>query len=298
MTQIVDYTEQSLIFNQSPLIASINTFHKTKEKEDFSQNGYLYLKEFSDLNSVQEYLFDFVAGLNGQMGDKFSLFENRLQLAKTDRIPSPYCQDAVAISQVSFHFDMGLPVIATHDYENVYLLTCLYFPMNESPSATRTRLFDTKGLLKNFNLDLSEIEKNLVEYVMQYGDGDERFKSGRLASLGRVLEASLNCSPQLLHMRNHRIADWFNKNKFGKRQEGLEEEEKYFNLKGINLSDFEKNIHLSPGDLLVIDNTRMAHGRIGTRKAGEIYQLMYGVQGVNPSEIDQLRHCIIKDMNS
>jgi hypothetical protein len=55
-----------------------------------------------------------------------------------------------------------------------------------------------------------------------------------------------------------------------------DEEESYFRSHGMDLTSAEHRIVLRPGDLLLIDNLRTAHGRLGRRRANELHQLFVG----------------------
>ncbi|MGE4232887.1 MAG: hypothetical protein AB7F43_06100 [Bacteriovoracia bacterium] len=285
-------TEQKLVFNTneqirySPGLDAGRTYF-----DEYQKQGFILRSEIQDSSHAQQACSEFVENLDLDLVPHLTLFKDRIRLAKFDRIPSRHCQDAVDISNVSLHFDMGLPLLGLENSANIYVFTCLYFPYDQTPSPTKTRLFDLKGLFAE-RFDSKELEEAIYNYVRRYGDGWESFNSGRLACLGRLIEAAVSGN-SLLHMKEHRIAEWFNRDEFGNLVRGMEKEEEFFSSNGISLSERETQVNLKPGDLLIIDNIRVAHGRIGKRSAEEIYQLMYGVENVARYEVEEIRKSVV-----
>jgi hypothetical protein len=56
----------------------------------------------------------------------------------------------------------------------------------------------------------------------------------------------------------------------------LGEEESFFAAHGLDLSGVETRVTVEPGGLMVFDNLRCAHGRVGRRRVGELHQLCVG----------------------
>lgn len=284
--------EQRLRFEENHKIAASpeSDFVNT---ETFSHKGFAEFHHIKDIAAAQALCTSFVAALDLKRIPHFASFEGRIKLGKADRIPSRHCQDAVKINNVSLHFDMGLPLIPAADQENLYLLTCLYFPYDSPLSSTKTRLFDTRGIFSA--IKAPELEERLIHYAQHHGTGYGDFIFGRLSCLGQLLEAALG-GKDLAYMKEHRIADWFNRGPQGEREDGLSKEEAFFLKFGLNLADLERLIHLRPGDLLIIDNLRLAHGRRGSRQQEELWQILFGVDQVLPSEIHRLRRGLVDNL--
>jgi hypothetical protein len=58
--------------------------------------------------------------------------------------------------------------------------------------------------------------------------------------------------------------------------DSLEHERSFFEDSGLPLTDLEEQVCLRPGELLLIDNLRTAHGRSGRRAADDLHQLFVG----------------------
>jgi hypothetical protein len=58
--------------------------------------------------------------------------------------------------------------------------------------------------------------------------------------------------------------------------DSLEHEQSFFYESGLPLTQVEEQVFLRPGEMLVIDNLRTAHGRSGLRNANELHQLFVG----------------------
>jgi hypothetical protein len=54
-------------------------------------------------------------------------------------------------------------------------------------------------------------------------------------------------------------------------------------------SDREQRVILQSGDLLLIDNVRAIHGRMGTRAAGDLHQFLIGRPGCAPMDAHLIR---------
>jgi hypothetical protein len=59
----------------------------------------------------------------------------------------------------------------------------------------------------------------------------------------------------------------------------------------------EERIRIGPGELLIIDNIRCLHGRVGPRTPRELYQLLYGVKSASVSMIEAARDWIVEQLS-
>jgi hypothetical protein len=61
-------------------------------------------------------------------------------------------------------------------------------------------------------------------------------------------------------------------------------ERSFFDASGLPLTEVEEQVLLRPGEMLVIDNLRTAHGRTGLRNAHELHQLFVGYASLHAED--------------
>jgi hypothetical protein len=66
---------------------------------------------------------------------------------------------------------------------------------------------------------------------------------------------------------------------------------------GLDIKCCEEQIEIKPGELLIVDNIRAVHGRIGPRNPKEIYQFLFGIERVTPQEIAEFRRYIVNQLS-
>ncbi|RJQ19973.1 hypothetical protein C4580_04785 [Candidatus Woesearchaeota archaeon] len=254
----------------------------TSAPADFLRDGFVLLRNVSGAEEV--------CGLFLEEVRTAWPFGQGVALDNVARVPHKSCQDAVETGHLSLHFEMGLPVIPVEETTRVHALLCLHIPKNETASEVKTRLLPIDGLLAG-----RAVEEALTNYVKKYGAGWNGHNSGRILCAGQLLDAAAGKS-ELSYMREHRIAEWFNQDENGNVQDGRVNERAFFRKHGIVLSEREKSFVLQQGDLLIIDNLRVAHGREGRRPAEELVQLLYGAREVSRVQIDGLRRQIVDNL--
>jgi hypothetical protein len=57
---------------------------------------------------------------------------------------------------------------------------------------------------------------------------------------------------------------------------------------GVDLEDVEERVRLRRGELLLLDNVRVVHGRIGQRPQREVWQILFGLPDLNPPSVDRI----------
>ena len=255
----------------------------TSIADEFFREGFVLLRDVANADAV---LSDFLVEWRSRSDLPFA---RRVVLDNLARIPHKSCQDAIETDHMSLHFEMGLPLIPTEDVSRVHALICLYIPKGENASDVATRLLSIDGLLNK----TQNVESNLVKYCKKNGAGWKDFNSGRLLCAAQLFDAMQeNC--ELGYMREDRIAEWFNKDAKRASQNGAQKEIDFFAKFRINLRAKEKSFILQPGDLLIVDNLRVAHGRRGRRPAEELVQYLYGARDVTRDEIDAIRALTVK----
>ena len=75
--------------------------------------------------------------------------------------------------------------------------------------------------------------------------------------------------------------------------DNLRAEVAFFERHSLRLEEVTVEVGLSPGELLVFDNFALAHGRRGTRRAGELRQWVFGEAGVGVAEQLELREGVL-----
>lgn len=283
------FNNQRLLFDTTRLISKAD---KTNIAAHYYEHGWAILDEIIDdeFDAIQRQE-DFINSVDGAKLSLQKRFHDRIQLVKADQIP--VCDDIVATSFQVLHFDMGHPFLESQDQLFVSHVG-IYLPKTTSREITaRTRLVELDGLLKHLNLSPKEIEQRLISYTQQYGDGWTGHNTYRLACFIRILDAMSN-KPELQDQIDKTVGQWFeNKNKL-EATTAHEKEVAFYAKHGIDLGTLEHQIALKPGQLLILDNTRVIHGRIGKRRTKELFNFMWGIEAITAEDITELRRYVCK----
>ncbi len=285
---------QEITQSKTPRQVSIQN-RKLNLPEEFYSKGYAYLEDIPNFQKAQEVLEESIFNIDTTKLPIYKLFLPQIQLVKRDQIP--ICNDSVETSFQALHFDMGQPIFSTEP-QNMYLITGLYIPAESKPKTARTRVISLKGLFAG--VDPKELEKKIIDYVREYGDGwfyPSKVNTYRISCFARILDA-LSGTTELADYIDKTMAQWFqdSKNKDGMRS--MDREKHFYLKRGVDLDKIEEDIVIKPGALLIVDNMRTAHGRIGKRDAKETWQFMYGVNEVSPKDIDSFRKSLIKNLTA
>lgn len=283
--------DQISLYSQSPKISYNPQQIKSGQARSLEEKGYCTFSNLADPSVAQRTIEETLESLDLRQVPTLRPFNERIQLGKFNRIPSRSCPEAVECAFLALHFEMGFPLAAIEKETMFQAFLCLYFPHDEPLSETSTRLFSLGDLSLEVK-DRATLEKNLISYAKNSSDGWKDWRSGRVAPLGRLLEA-LRGTDHLDFMFDHHIADWFSLKPDGSRLFSPEWEAEFFEELGVNLREKEILVTLKPGDLLIVDNTRVAHGRYGKRTAESLDQWLYGVSDATPGEIDLMREGLI-----
>lgn len=283
---------QKLLFDETPVI-------REAADRDFEIPASLYQRGFALFHHVdtpthaREIVSSVLAHLDPARWPLLSNFRNRMQLAKIDRIP--VCDDIVARSYQALHYDMGIPLVSDAK-QTVYLFVALYCPRDSVPGKACTRVVFVPELLGQRKWDhASAIESRILTYTRKHGDGwfsPQRTNTLRLACFARVLDA-VTQRYELTHFVDKTTGDWFSDEPTQDGLTSLEREAAFFRRCGLDLWKAETRVRLAPGDLLLVDNVRAVHGRIGWRRRAEIYQMLFGVPSASPQDIDALRNTVV-----
>lgn len=275
---------QELLFDTSKMISQqLGTFNIP---DDFYENGYALIDNIDDVHAAQAPLEQFIASIDHKRLPLYAQFIHKIQLAKVDLIP--VCHDIVPRTFQALHFDMGQPLISSSN-QTMYLILALYKPKTSVPSEAKTRVVAIGKLLAQRTF--GDPEQRLIDYVKQHGDGWKEpmvVNTLRLGCFARILDAVTGRN-ELINDIDKTTGQWFDYGNAG----AFAREKDFFSACGLDLEKAEEQINVQPGQLLIVDNMRCVHGRIGPRKPKEIYQFLFGVKSATPAMIDEFRKWLV-----
>ena len=264
--------------------------------DDYYERGYATVPDIPDSETAAVVAAQLIAGLDTARLPELQRFAGKIDLAKADHIP--VCDDIVGTEFQILHFDMGLPAAPLEDDSMWITHVGIYLPKStEHPVAARSRLLPLTGLLAHAGLSASAMEEALLSYAQQCGDGWGKVNTGRLACFARVLDA-VRGTRELAHEIDKPVGQWFRSDQRLDSASAYELEREYYASKGIDLTASEIQVALQPGELLLLDNARVVHGRIGHRREREIANFMFGVQNVTPADVAELRRTVVNALGT
>ena len=285
------YNTQQLLFSKTKKVTQYLD-QKLEIPDDFYNQGFITLNNISSPEHAQKSAEIFLAKLDARKLSLLALIQEKIQLAKADAIP--ICDDSVETSFQALHFDMGQPIMGSESQLMINAIA-LYHPFNTPVSDAHTRILSLKGLFAN-RFSAQEVEAKLLQYVKKYGDGWGNINTYRLQCFARIIDA-VSGTHDLADYRDKTMAQWFRDDKNLDGMVSLKNEQLFYKLRGLDLNQFESFVALQPGQMVIIDNTRVAHGRLGKRSEKEIYQFMFGLQA-NATEIESFRKNLVADLTS
>lgn len=281
------FNNQRLLFDTTRPIKEAGHTHVP---EHYYEHGWLVPNiTVNDEFEAIRWQEDFINSIDSSRLPMQKLFGKRIQLAKADQIP--VCDDIVATSFQVLHFDMGHPFMESQNQLFVSHVG-IYLPKTTRHAITaRTRLVEMDGLLKHLSLAPEIIAKKIRAYVRKYGDGWEGHNTYRIACFIRFLDA-LKDKPELADQIDKTVGQWFENEHKVKGASAHQKELDFYAKHGIDLGELEHQIALKPGQILILDNTRVIHGRIGKRRTKELCNFMWGIEKISPRDISYLRQYI------
>lgn len=290
----MQFLDPQIIYLNTPGMTPFVSKFKKKGIElpdSFYEKGYCLIDQnLENEDEARETIEVLIASIDVERAPVYKNFLDKIRLAKRDQIP--VCDDSVETSFQALHFDMGQPMFS-EEPQNMFMITGLFIPKKETPKTAKTRVINIRGLFndsKKFGTK-KEVEEKIVDYVKKYGDGwayPDKVNTCRISCFARVVDAVAGTN-ELADYFDKTMAQWFQdpNNKDGGASKVMEK--KFYAERGIDLDSIEEDIVIKPGQLLIVDNMRTAHGRIGKRNAKETWQFMYGVSNATPSEIGTFR---------
>src|SRR5258706_905409 len=270
---------QKLLFNETKFILSSKK-NKLEIPQSFYSKGYILLDNIKSIEDARKTTETFIANINSAKLPFLHSLLPKIQLAKADLIP--VCGDSVTTDFQGLHFDMGQPFFS-QEAQDMYLMIGLFLPCDRKATKAKTRDLSLEGLFNNKKLNVNQVEEKIVKYVKKHGDGWNDVNTYRVSCLARLIDA-ISGTRDLASYRDKTMAQWF--------EGDITKEYEFYKLRGFDLGKIEEQIQLKPGQLLMLDNTTAADGRVVKRKMQEMYQMMFGVKGVSPNEINNFRSTV------
>lgn len=287
------YNSQTLLFDQSPRVVDYGmAFFDVPS--DFYNRGFVLIPNIADEHQARRTLESFIASISTERLPLYQRFLSRIQLAKANLIP--VCDDSIATGYQALHFDMGHPIVFK-GAQNLYLVVGLYFPSQTILGEAKTRVLGLSGLFCDKSSDAAGLESKLVAYAERYGDGWGTVNTGRLQCFARYVDAVYG-KCDLRNYRDKRMAEWFQESGSVNENSLASEYAFYHAHELLGVPEKEKHVILQPGQLLILDNTRTVHGRLGKRSKEEIYQFMFGVRDATAADVHALRKSLCDELAS
>jgi hypothetical protein len=186
----------------------------------------------------------------------------------------------------TLHFDFGLPLVPALPAD-VARFTALHIPGDVPAGGATTRLVPLEPLLAaRVWPDRDDLLERLAAYGRSHGAWDD--EAGYVeGSLARLVEAALGETPALPSVKTR---EGF---LCGTEFASLDAEAQFFAQRGLRPEAIEIAVCLKPGELLVFDNLRVAHGRRGTRRPGELRQRVLGHRNLPVHQQVQIRDRVL-----
>lgn len=186
----------------------------------------------------------------------------------------------------TLHFDFGLPLVPVV-HGDVARFTALHVTADATPSDALTRLVPVRALLARRQwADRAELIRRFVGYGRSHGawSDDAGYIEG---SLARIVEAALGGLPVLPSVKDH--PEFLCGAEFA----SVVAETEFFARRDLHPESVQIEVCLHPGELLVFDNLALAHGRLGTRRPGELHQRVFGHRALPVKEQLGLRDQVL-----
>jgi hypothetical protein len=180
-------------------------------------------------------------------------------------VPPP---DAFQRPFQALHIDFGLPLGGEIPVD-VARFTALLRDARENGRGATTRLIPLRRLLAH----QTWAKRPLIAQRL-----------GRIVSADRTVEGILGRLIEVAQQGSELVPFDTPGHLCGMEFDSLEHEWSFFEDRGLPLTEVEEHVFLEPGELLLIDNLRTAHGRSGLRTANELHQLFVGYSSLCAEE--------------
>lgn len=257
--------------------------------QSFYDQGYVVVDGLKSVEEARQAIEDVIAAIDPSVLPLYKRYSRRVTFLKLGAMP---VADDIENAFQGLHFDMGHPFVRKQQ-PTIYLLTGLFVPPKASASDGKTRVVTIAGLLHKKKMRAGIIEKKLMQYANDFGDG---WSSKRLGNTGRLC-----CFAKALDALGEKrtlpdYIDWFYDRTIDERSQNRRKELAFYKRHGIDLLPLEQLIALSPSQMLLLDNTRVIHSRFGKRPEKQMWQFLYGVQSVQAGDMPTLRKFVVNQL--
>jgi hypothetical protein len=188
-----------------------------------------------------------------------------LQVVGEFTVPTP---EAFQRPFQALHIDFGIP-LAGEVPVDVARFTALLRDAREDGPGAITRLIPLRRLLAH----RTWAERHVIAQRLSRTATVDRTVEG---ILGRIIEVAREGHQLVpLNAPGHLCGMEF---------DSLQHERSFFDESGLPLTQVEEQVFLRPGEMLVIDNLRTAHGRTGRRNTNELHQLFVGYASLHAED--------------
>ncbi len=257
--------------------------------------GYALIREVGDLRAAKETCWQAIHAMHRANRLLRQHLPADLEMLEYTRVPSG---EGGGSPFLGLHFDRGHPLLPKRP-ESLYLFLALYFARDREPGTAVTRMVSLEKLLARRSWGSFEhVEQRLVAYARSHGSSwDWSGDSGhRVSCFARILDA-LSPEPKLTNFRTTPKEEWYSASHAGHEFENYEDEEAFYASCGLSLREVEERVVLGPGDLLVLNNLSVIHGRLGVRHSGELHQYLFGLRDVPASQSIVVRRWITRQLS-
>ncbi len=180
-------------------------------------------------------------------------------------VPPP---EAVQRPFQALHIDFGIPLAGDVPVDVARFTALLRDAREDGPGAI-TRLIPLRRLLAH----RTWAERHVIAERLSRTSTLDRTVEG---ILGRIIEVAREGHELVPRDEPGHLC--------GMEFDSLEHERSFFDESGLPLAQVEEQVFLIPGEMLVIDNLRTAHGRTGRRNANELHQLFVGYASLHAED--------------
>jgi hypothetical protein len=208
-------------------------------------------------NSGRAWDYAFAVFAEASLTDPLQSGMPELQVVGEYTVPPP---EACQRPFQALHIDFGLPLAGETPVDVARFTALLRGAREDGPGAT-TRLLPLRRLLAH----QTWADRQVIAQRLRQTATFDRAVEG---ILGRIIEVARDGHQLVpLDASGHLCGMEF---------DSLEHERSFFDESGLPLAHVEEEVFLRPGEMLVIDNLRTAHGRSGLRNTNELHQLFVG----------------------
>ena len=213
---------------------------------------------------------------------------------QTAAVEVPQAEHPPGTSFQCLHFDYGHP-FDPRDPTDLHLVVGLFCQAERHVPTAATRLLHLAKLARARRWPNFEIARQrIAAYGKSHGSWvNWELRDGYVEkTVARIVDA-IDATGELTPFRQLERETWFVRSHGGNEFESERDELTFFARHELEIENQYDLVRLHPGELLVLDNTAVCHGRRGQRQPRELLQSVYGHRNVSPASARQLGECVI-----